>query len=173
MGTDQEQLGAGRQTVLHPPGAGLADHDAATAGGGPQARRPVDGLAEVVPVALDRLAGVHGHAHTQLDRIGPRLGEESPLCVEGSSSSSGGVLEDAEGAVALAPALEDDTTAVLDGVGDDAVVAWQRQDHRIGGLLPQRRGPHDVRQQEGHFPGGQHRHALSTPGHALGWTATC
>jgi len=127
--------------------------DLATVGRAHQARGVVDRWAEVVAVALVDLAGVHAHAHAEIDRLRPRLGAECQLRVDRGRHRVAGAGE--HRAQAVTAGGEHMAVGREDRLAQDLVVADQRLTHLGGMRIPQLGRPDDVGEQERHRPGRQ------------------
>ena len=140
----------GRGWVLHhAEGRGRA-HDLAAVGERHQAGGAVDRAAEVVAVALDRLAGVDAHAHPQWGVGRPVLGGEGGLAFGGGRQRVAGPGEGNGEAVAAGG--EHLAAAAVEHRPEQLVVAGQRRLHGRRVVLPQPGGALDVGEEERHRP---------------------
>ena len=113
MLTEVAQRGLLGQLPLNQIGRNARNDDLTAMGDRQQARDAVDRRAEIVAVALVRIAGMQGHADGQaLDRI-PLLGVERPLRLE-------------RGRDRCRPRRERDAKGVADGLEDETAAALER-----------------------------------------------
>jgi hypothetical protein len=122
-----------------------------------EARRAVEGRAEVVAVARLGLAQVDVHPHAQvaeaLAERAPILRRQRPLRVRRRHQGRVGVLE--RGVEGVAHRLEHQAAAFLDRRAQQRVVPRQGGGHGRAALLPARRRALDVREQEGQGAAGE------------------
>ena len=136
------------QVVPHELGHGLGEQHLAGAGQPAQAGGPVERGSEVVAVALERLAGVHGHAQLRRRALGPGLVAERVPQRERGKGAGGGPGEHRHGGVALELGLEHRPAVGGDHLGDQRVVALERGGHGRRVTLPHHRRLDDVREEE-------------------------
>ena len=130
------ERGAGRELVDDERGGGRRQQHLTAVPGGHDARRAVQGRAEVVALPLGRLAGVQPHPDAERAGLAPRLVREVLLGGQAGADAVDGRVED--GHEAVADRLHDLAARALDGAAQDGVVALERSLHGLLVVLPER-----------------------------------
>ncbi len=112
--------------------------------------------AEVGVVTDVRLAGVHPHAHADLDAFGPGVAGERLLRGDGCRGSRPSVLEDDEELVA--PVIDDVSASLFHGSAEKLAVVGQNLGVPIPQALKELRRSFDVGEEEGDGSIGKGRH---------------
>ena len=141
------ERGAVRELVNDECGRGGREQHLTAVPGGHDARRAVQGRAEVVALARRRLPGVQPHANAEWSGLAPRLFQKVLLGAEAGADTVDGRVED--GHEAVADRLHDLAARALDGAAQDGVVALERLLHGLLVLLPQAGAALDVGKEEG------------------------
>ena len=126
-----------------------------------QPRGSVERWAEVVTVALFRLAGVHPNPDRERTRLAPLLTFDRALRLDRRDYRLGRIREHCVHPIARH--LDDEAAVPLDRAAQDRVVTRQRLSHRVAMLLPQTRRTLQIREQEGDRPRRQLAHHPKCP----------
>ena len=140
------QRSAGRQTVARERDDSVRHEDLTAVRRGHQARRAIDGAAEIIAVTALGDTGVHAAAHTQRDacgrlRIGQRL-----LQPKRRDHRCGRIGE--RRMEAVAGRLDDRAAARADDAARGHIMTGKRRFHALGLALPQRAAAFNVAEQE-------------------------
>ena len=118
-----------------------------------QTRRPIECRTIVVAVAEFGIAGMHGNAHTNRCRLGPRFGAQRALngqrrfqCIRSRRK---------DGQEAVSRHLYDAAAMTLDAVPQQCVMAGQRGPHRLALGVPKTGAALDVGEQKREGAGGK------------------
>ena len=153
---EMAELHAVREEVANELLGGEREQDLAAVRGGEDAGDAIEGLAEIVAIALLGGAGVQGHADFQFLDLLPGGGVQSALGLEGAGEP---VLRGIEGdAKGVADGLENMAAAGFEGGAQQSVVLREGAAHGLGLALPFLGAAFDVAEEKGDRPGGRRSH---------------